>query len=327
MTPENIALASTLVSKSYVEQGAQALTRRRRLLTSLLSERRLPAEGWDAASIELLLHEASLMDSNNFVDNVGVGEREARVACPLVARRHYGLAHGIGRSGDISAEQPKAAGSTLLARLCNLLTVDALRAAGLAEVAEATVLPLATGMALTLTLLALVKQRPAGARYVVWPRCDQKTCVKAVLAAGLELVVVPNTLEGDQLRADVDAVRAAVTAVGADAVVCVMSTSSCFAPRGADRLADTARLCAELGCGHVINNAYGVQSAALCAAVTAACRRGRVDAFVQSTDKNFLVPVGGAIVASPRREVSLVRALRRPASLLRLTQLRCRSRL
>ena len=27
-------------------------------------------------------------------------------------------------------------------------------------------------------------------------------------------------------------------------------------------------------------------------------RVGRVDAFVQSTDKNFMVPVGGAIVAS-----------------------------
>lgn len=47
------------------------------------------------------------MDSNNFLDSVGVGEREARVASDLVARRHYGLAHGIGRSGDIAAEQPK----------------------------------------------------------------------------------------------------------------------------------------------------------------------------------------------------------------------------
>lgn len=47
------------------------------------------------------------MDSNNFVDNIGVGEREARVACSLVAKRHYGLAHGIGRSGDVAAEQPK----------------------------------------------------------------------------------------------------------------------------------------------------------------------------------------------------------------------------
>lgn len=40
------------------------------------------------------------MDSNNFLDNVGVGEREARVASTLVARRHYGLAHGVGRSGE-----------------------------------------------------------------------------------------------------------------------------------------------------------------------------------------------------------------------------------
>lgn len=54
-----------------------------------------------------------MMDSNNFVDNIGVGEREARVACGLVARRHYGLAHGIGRSGDVAAEQPKVMPLTL----------------------------------------------------------------------------------------------------------------------------------------------------------------------------------------------------------------------
>ena len=33
--------------------------------------------------------------------------------------------------------------------------------------------------------------------------------------------------------------------------------------------------------------------------VETACRVGRVDAFVQSTDKNFLVPVGGAVVCAP----------------------------
>ena len=53
--------------------------------------------------------EVALMDSNNFLGSVGVGEREARVASRLVATRHYGLAHGIGRSGDIAAEQPKVA--------------------------------------------------------------------------------------------------------------------------------------------------------------------------------------------------------------------------
>lgn len=55
----------------------------------------------------LRLQDLGAMDSNNFLGSAGVGEREARVACPLVARRHYGLAHGIGRSGDIAAPQPK----------------------------------------------------------------------------------------------------------------------------------------------------------------------------------------------------------------------------
>lgn len=35
------------------------------------------------------------------------------------------------------------------------------------------------------------------------------------------------------------------------------------------------------------------------AALTSACRRGRVDAIVQSTDKNFMVPVGGAVLSAP----------------------------
>jgi O-phosphoseryl-tRNA(Sec) selenium transferase, SepSecS len=61
------------------------------------------------------------MDSNNFQANAGVGEREGRVACGLVARRHYGLAHGVGRSGDISAEQPKV-------RHRQMLLPDAVRA-------------------------------------------------------------------------------------------------------------------------------------------------------------------------------------------------------
>lgn len=56
-----------------------------------------------------------------------------------------------------------------------------------------------------------------------------------------------------------------------------------------------AKLCSRHGIPHIINNAYGVQSAALCQLVTSACRRGRVDAFIQSTDKNFMV---GPVTAS-----------------------------
>ena len=243
--PEGLSLAEGLVSSNYVAQGSQALNRRSKLLTSLLSERRLPAKGWDDASIEAFISEASMMDSNNFLDNVGVGEREARVYSPLVTRRHWGLAHGIGRSGDVAAEQPKAAGSSLLNKLTNLLVADAMKIAGLGDMGPALVLPLATGMTLTLVLLAMKKQRPTTGTKVVWCRLDQKTCVKAVLSAGLELVVVPMKLEGDQLVTDVAAVEAAILGDegeggcgGADNVCCVVTSTSCFAPRSCDAVAE-----------------------------------------------------------------------------------------
>jgi len=47
--------------------------------------------------------------------------------------------------------------------------------------------------------------------------------------------------------------------------------------------------------------------------VTAAWRKGRVDAVVQSMDKNFMVPVGGAVVAAPKSRPDLVSEERRGA--------------
>jgi hypothetical protein len=42
--------------------------------------------------------------------------------------------------------------------------------------------------------------------------------------------------------------------------------------------------------------------------VCSAWRKGRVDAVVQSTDKNFMVPVGGAVLAARRGATQLVSA-------------------
>ncbi|PRW56294.1 O-phosphoseryl-tRNA(Sec) selenium transferase [Chlorella sorokiniana] len=306
MDAANCDLACVLVGRTYIQQGAQALAARRRRVKALLSQRRLPEQGWDDATIEMLLQDAALMDSNNFPDNVGVGEREARVASALVARRHWGLAHGIGRSGDIAAEQPKAAGSSLLAKLTHLLAADALEVAGMKEVGAALVVPLATGMAITSALLALRGMRPPSARYVLWPRIDQKTCLKSIQASGFEPLVVPMRLEGDQLVTDLEAIQREVDRLGAEAIACVITTTSCFAPRAADDVVAVAKLCQQAGIAHIINNAYGVQSAALCAQVTSAWRKGRVDAVIQSTDKNFMVPVGGAVLAARRGATELV---------------------
>ena len=74
------------------------------------------------------------------------------------------LPHGFDVELGRCLPHGQAAGSSLLARLVNLLVADALGRAGLADLGASAVLPLATGMALTLTLLALRPLRPAGAR-------------------------------------------------------------------------------------------------------------------------------------------------------------------
>ena len=55
MDEANLKLASQLVSKSYVDQGGDALRTRRKLISTLLSQRRLPEEGWDEETIELFI--------------------------------------------------------------------------------------------------------------------------------------------------------------------------------------------------------------------------------------------------------------------------------
>lgn len=307
MNQDNAAIASSLVSPAYITQGMQAIVRRQKLIKTLLSQRRLPSTGWDEATIEMLLKDSALMDSNNFLDNVGMGEREGRVVSDLVARRHFRMVHGIGRSGDIAAEQPKAAGSSLLARLTNELVSDALKIAGILELGPVLTLPLATGMALTTTLLALRGLRPSTARYVIWPRIDQKTCLKCIPAAGFEPIVVNMKIKGDQIVTDINAIETIVDKIGCDAVACVMTTTSCFAPRVPDDVVSVAKICKNKGIPHIINNAYGVQSKHICSMITSACRKGRVDGIVQSTDKNFMVPVGGSVVASPKSHPELTK--------------------
>ncbi len=93
-----------------------------------------------------------------------------------------------------------------------------------------------------------------------------------------------------------DAVRRAVAERGAQSVCCVLTTTSCFAPRAADDVEAVARLCKEADVPHLINHAYGLQCARSTKLIARAGRVGRVDAFVSSTDKNFMVPVGGAVI-------------------------------
>jgi len=128
---QNQKLGSALVDAAYVNQGAEALRGREKKLSQLLAQRKVPEYGWDELSIEMLLLELAQMDSNNFQHNTGAGEREARVYSNMVSKRCFHLAHGVGRSGDICAVQPKAAGSSLLVQLTNALVKDMIKISGL----------------------------------------------------------------------------------------------------------------------------------------------------------------------------------------------------
>lgn len=52
MNDKNMELAANLIPSMYVFQGRDAIKRRERLVTELLSHRKLPETGWDDETIE-----------------------------------------------------------------------------------------------------------------------------------------------------------------------------------------------------------------------------------------------------------------------------------
>lgn len=319
MNPDELSKAfQTLgIPKTHAMVGISNLVAANKQFRSLFVNRRMPEHGWSDVQIQNLLFLFSILDTNNKRlasggENhdeesrwCGVGEREGRVFSSLVAQRHFGLSHGIGRSGDITEPQPKAAGSSVLAKLALFMTLDALRrGSGLnakGAAAHGILLPLCTGMSMSLVLSSLRADHPSK-NIVLWSRIDQKSCYKAISSAGLTCVVVPTRVDGDAVVTDAEAMEAAMTEHEGK-ILAVITTTSCFAPRVPDSVDNVARLCATKDICHVINNAYGLQCAQTSKLINRACVVGRVDAIICSTDKNFLVPVGGAIVVSPSKVV------------------------
>eukprot|EP00397_Hematodinium_sp_SG-2012_P033452 GEMP01035745.1.p1 GENE.GEMP01035745.1~~GEMP01035745.1.p1 ORF type:complete len:479 (+),score=103.76 GEMP01035745.1:22-1437(+) len=294
MQKEHFGLLQGLLTESYSQQAEQARNSRTKLITNLLSHRKLPQKGWTDHDIRIFLEELASSDANNALGNVGAGEREGRVLNRLVYDRHFGLAHGIGRSGDVMAQQPKAPGSSLIVQLTKYLALDAIQLSGLKAAKSCVVLPVATGMAMAMVFLTMRQKNPS-AKYIVWSRIDQKSCFKAIGMANMQPVVVPLLRVGDALVTDVEAIEKHCKELGKE-VLCVCTTTSTFAPRVPDLVDEVANVCKKYDVPHVVNNAYGLQCSKIMHSIETAMRKGRLDAVVQSTDKNFLVPVGGAIV-------------------------------
>ena len=79
---------------------------------------------------DLLVVSFHLSALSNIITDNCITKRYNYVILALVAKRHYRLGHGIGRSGDLGEVQPKAAGSSLLNKLTNSLVLDVIRFMG-----------------------------------------------------------------------------------------------------------------------------------------------------------------------------------------------------
>ena len=87
---------------------------------------------------------------------------------------------------------------------------------------------------------------------MLWPRVDQKTCLKSLVLGGVKVVPMPMKRIGDQLCTDVEGLHAKVSELGPDRVLGIVTTTSCFAPRAADDVVAVAKLCAQHSIGHII---------------------------------------------------------------------------
>jgi len=379
---------SLQIPNNHTSVGLSNLLASNSAAKALFHHKRLPDAGWTDVQIQRLLLELSILDTNceetvkcqrggqsgsSFPHRwTGAGEREGRIYSPLVSQRHFGLGHGIGRSGDVMEAQPKAVGSSALLRLTLRLVLDAVRrGAGLngtigkkgggkgrqqpqqpsGPAAFGTLLPVCTGMTMALVLSGLrdrARKLDAAAaaaastsenddgesnnvperNIVLWSRIDQKSCYKAILSAGLKCIVLPTKAhpDTDEVSTDLDALQQALDKYG-NKILAVLTTTSCFCPRVPDEVDKVAKLIQTYnnsnnnttttnpqnnnnnaagggaGISHVINHAYGLQCPATNKLLNRACTIGRVDAIICSTDKNFLVPVGGALILSPNEDV------------------------
>jgi O-phospho-L-seryl-tRNASec:L-selenocysteinyl-tRNA synthase len=261
-----------------------------------LEQQKIPAEGLPDDVLKAFIYFLSSMDADKDPKAARVGEREARTASKLLMELSGGFIHGVGRSGSLTSPQPKASGGSLMYHLANRLALDALRNFGVPNIRGAIVLPVATGMALALAL-SVVREK-TGKNLVVYPRVDHKSPLKAIKLVGMKANVLEGEVIDDAVKVPIEAVEKAVS----NNTAAIVSTTTFFPPRAVDDVVEIAKIAEKYGVFHVINNAYGVQSREIMKLVRKAIDKGRVDAFIQSTDKNFLTPVGGSIVASPNEE-------------------------
>ena len=111
------------------------------------------------------------------------------------------------------------------------------------------------------------------------------------------MVIEPLIIK-DELQTNIEEVNKQIETLGAENILCVFTTTSCFAPRGYDNIIEISKICKNKNIFHLINNAYGIYCNKIIDMLNQSEKSGRIDIIVSSTDKNFMVPVGGSLIYS-----------------------------
>ncbi|MFX1557325.1 MAG: O-phosphoseryl-tRNA(Sec) selenium transferase, partial [Promethearchaeota archaeon] len=289
---------STAIPQNMLNRGQLVLNQFLNPIKILFEQKSVPEEPWTDEQIEFLLKILSNMDTDKDIKAARVGEREARIASKLHLKTSAGFCHGVGRSGFLTAPQPKAPGASIMYEISNYLAKNILKTFGLPNIKDAIVVPLCTGMALGLTIGAL---RPnwnnknfENKRTVLLPQIDHSSLLKGLDLMGVKKKIIEGKIFGDAVRIPVDDIKNHLD----ENCFAVISLTSFFPPRENDDIKEISKLAKENDLVHIVVNAYGVQSPDWMKLIRSAIDSGRVDAIIQSTDKNFLTPVGGALIAS-----------------------------
>lgn len=298
------------VPQNMINRALIGLTDQYQPLVQLLDQRVMPEEKWTDNQIRLLLHLLGGLDTDKDPGAIRIGEREGRIATPLLYEITGGFVHGIGRSGNLTAPQPKAAGASLMQNLTNRLVLDLIHFLGLNNVHAAVTVPLSTGMALGMALrgAALFHHVDLTSKPVVlMPRIDHQAPIKGIEFVGNQVIFVPthvgkNYFYEDGVYCSMEEIEKQYKLM-TGRVSAIISTTTFFAPRVPDDVKAIAKFAKQENLIHIINNAYGVQSPEILKLIRQAIEKGRVDAIIQSTDKNFLTPVGGSVIISPLSEL------------------------
>ncbi len=294
---------NSVIPENMLNRGQIVLDNFLKPIKLLFEQKAVPKEPWSDEQIEFLLQILSNMDTDKDNNAARVGEREARIASPLQLKTSGGFCHGVGRSGFLTAPQPKAPGASIMYEISNYLAKNFFKNFGLPNIKKAIVVPFCTGMSLALCLSALKPNwndsNLINKRTVILPQLDHKSILKALDLAGTRAKIVKGKIFNDAVRIPIEDIKKSWN----KDCFAIISTTSFFPPREHDNIKEISKFAKDKNLVHIVINAYGVQSSEWMSLIRSAIDAGRVDAIIQSTDKNFLTPIGGAVISSPHKEI------------------------